>query len=261
MRKIVKEFHTVCGYSIEVLRVKPKSFDIFRPSILMLHEGLGSVTMWKDFPLTLAEYTCCEVVAYSRRGYGKSSATKQPRGMDYMHVEALEILPALLKALNLEHPVLLGHSDGASIAIICAGGSKAPLSGLILLAPHVNVEPIAKESISAFKSKWEKTDLHQQLAKYHDDAQSVFYDWSSTWLDPAFSSWNIEKYLPAIEVPVLAIQGFDDEYGTMEQIDAIKRAVPGTAVLKLHNCRHSPHKDQPQKLLEHIRHFLADLPC
>ena len=143
MQKIVKEFHRIFDHKLEVLRVKPVSFELSNPTILMLHEGLGSVTMWKDFPIALAKSADCEVIAYSRVGYGKSSTAVLPRKPDYMHIEALQILPALIETLKLENPVLLGHSDGASIAIICAGGTNTALSGLILVAPHIDVEPMA----------------------------------------------------------------------------------------------------------------------
>jgi pimeloyl-ACP methyl ester carboxylesterase len=260
MQKIVKEFHRIFDHKLEVLRVKPVSFELSNPTILMLHEGLGSVTMWKDFPIALAKSADCEVIAYSRVGYGKSSAAVLPRKPDYMHIEALQILPALIETLKLENPVLLGHSDGASIAIICAGGTNTALSGLILVAPHIDVEPMAIESITAIKSEWLTGDLRNRLAQHHDDVEAVFEGWNNIWLHEDFINWNIEEYLPGIDVPVLAIQGYDDEYSSMAQIDVIKRAVPDTELLKMQNCRHSPHRDQPQKMLDSIRQFLADLP-
>jgi pimeloyl-ACP methyl ester carboxylesterase len=227
-----------------------------QPSIVMLHEGLGSVAMWRDFPQKVATTTGLEVVAYSRVGYGKSDPITTQRNVRYMHEEALVTLPALLEALGLERPILLGHSDGGSIALIFAGGARRPLRGVIAMAPHVMVEEISVASIAQAKAAYQSTDLRQRLARYHDDVESAFWGWNDIWLHPEFRHWNIEEYLPRIQCPVLAVQGEGDEYGTMEQIDRIRQQVAGAELVKLADCRHSPHRDQPEAVLAAIGPFV-----
>ncbi|HTV94400.1 MAG TPA: alpha/beta hydrolase [Steroidobacteraceae bacterium] len=231
-----------------------------RPSgrdIVMLHEGLGSVAMWRDFPDRLAAATGARTLLYSRYGYGRSAALRAPRGLDYMHEEASAWLPAILKRLAIRRPVLFGHSDGASIALIYAAAAHSEASGVVALAPHVKVEEITVRSIAQAKAAYLDTDLRERLRRHHDDVDSAFWGWNRIWLDPRFRSWNIEALLPQIRCPVLAIQGEQDEYGTMEQIASIGRAVRDSRLLALRACRHSPHRDQPEAVLEAARQFIA----
>lgn len=225
----------------------------------MLHEGLGSVSMWKSFPDEVARATGHEVVVYSRYGHGRSEALTGPRNVRYMHEEAFSALPEFLESLGIAKPILLGHSDGASIALIYAGARPQALSGLIVLAPHVFVEDLSVNSIAAMKRAYATTDLRDRLAHHHADVDSVFRSWNDIWLHPAFHSWNIEEYLGPIAVRVLAIQGTDDEYGTMEQVQRIARAAAQVTVVKLSDCGHSPHRDQPHRVLDAIKRFSGSL--
>lgn len=226
------------------------------PAIVFLHEGLGSVSMWRDFPQKVADATGCEAVVYSRAGYGRSDPAPLPRAVSYMHDEGLAVLPALLAELDLERPILFGHSDGGSIALICAGGTDTPLAGVIAMAPHVLVEDISVSSIAQAKVAWATTDLPARLGKYHHDVEAVFRGWNDIWLHPDFRAWNIEEYLPRIAVPVMAIQGEDDEYGTMDQIERIAAQAKDVELVKLADCRHSPHKDQPQAVIDAVVEFV-----
>jgi len=173
-----------------------------------------------------------------------------------MHDEALKTLPELLDQLGVERPILFGHSDGASIAVIHAGGARRPVRGLILMAPHAMVEDVAVQSIEAARRSYETTDLRDRLTRYHSDPDSAFRGWNDIWLNPDFRAWNIDAYLPRITCPILAIQGIDDHYGTMEQIERISRVVPGGDVLKLRDCGHSPHRDQPAAVIERVTQFV-----
>jgi len=227
--------------------------------LVMLHEGLGSVSMWRDFPEQLARATGCRTLAYSRRGYGRSSPLDAPRRVDYMHEEARVWLPALLNGLGVREPVLFGHSDGASIALIHAATLESEVAGIIALAPHVKVEDITVRSIDAARTAYLETDLRARLSRHHGDVDSVFWGWNRIWLDPAFRAWNIENLLPSIRCPILAIQGEDDEYGTLEQIASVARAAPDAKLLALAACRHSPHRDQPQAVLAAAKEFVDGL--
>jgi pimeloyl-ACP methyl ester carboxylesterase len=213
--------------------------------------------MWREFPEQLARATGCRTLIYSRHGYGRSSPLDAPRHVDYMHAEARLWLPAILGRLGIRRPVLLGHSDGASIALIHAASPASDVAGIIALAPHVKVEDLTVRSIDAAKAAYMNTDLRTRLSRHHADVDSAFWGWNRIWLDPAFRGWNIEALLPAIRCPVLAIQGVDDEYGTMEQIASIGRAVPDSKLLALESCRHSPHRDQPQAVIAAAREFTA----
>jgi pimeloyl-ACP methyl ester carboxylesterase len=227
------------------------------PTIVMLHEGLGSISMWRDFPRQVAEATGHDVFVYSRQGYGRSAPLAAPRPLRFMHDEALVVLPEILDALDIRRPILLGHSDGGSIALIHAGGSGREVAGLVLLAPHVMVEDISVASIAAARSGYVQGDLRARLGRHHDDVDGAFRGWSEVWLNPAFRDWSIEEYLPRITCPVLAIQGEQDEYGTMEQVDRIGRAIPHARVLKIARCGHSPHRDNAEDVLEAIRGFVG----
>jgi len=226
-------------------------------TIVMLHEGLGSVSLWRDFPERLARATGSNVIVYSRHGYGKSAPVAESRAVRYMHDEALIVLPQVLDALEVEKPVLFGHSDGGSIALIYAGGSGRPVSGVIALAPHVFVEDLSVNSIAATKVAYETTNLREKLARHHDDVDGVFWGWNDIWLSPEFRAWNIEEYLPRIGCPVLVIQGIEDEYGTLEQVRRIERGAKHVQTLSLADCRHSPHRDQPQRVLDGVARWIS----
>lgn len=226
------------------------------PVLVFLHEGLGSIRQWRGFPARVAQATGCRVLLYNRYGYGNSDVLAEPRvGVRFMHDEALVALPQLLAGLGIEAPVLVGHSDGASIALIHAGAGHR-VRGLALMAPHVFVEDICIRSIVEAKHAFETGDLRERLGRYHRDPARTFYLWNDVWLDPEFRRWNIEEYLPGVRVPVLAIQGEDDEYGTMDQIERIAAQAKDVELVKLADCRHSPHKDQPQAVIDAVVEFV-----
>ena len=244
----------VQGRNLEVQRI-PGS-NPHAPELVFLHEGLGSISHWKDFPARAAAVTGCPVTVYSRYGSGNSDPLIEPRAVTYMHDEALRSLPDLLGQLEIADPILIGHSDGASIALIYTGTHKS-VRGLVLLAPHVFVEDLSVASIAAARTSFETTNLPEKLARHHRDAGSTFWGWNNIWLDPAFRRWNIEEYLPRITCPILAIQGLDDQYGTMAQVQAIARQSGGPVeVLPLAECRHSPQRDQAEAVLAAIAKFV-----
>ena len=250
-------FLTIQGHRIEYQLLA--GAEPGAPVTVFLHEGLGSLAMWKDFPRRVVDATGCPALVYSRYGYGQSDPLTGPRPVDFMHDEALHALPELLDKLEVQQPILFGHSDGGSIGLIHAGGTKRAVRGLILMAPHVMVEDVSIRSIEAAKRAYETTDLREKLGRYHSDPDSAFWGWNEIWLRPGFRDWNIEEYLPSIACPILAIQGEDDEYGTMEQIARIERAVPRVETLKLKNCRHSPHRDQPDAVIERVARFVKEV--
>lgn len=231
------------------------------PLLVFLHEGLGSVSMWRDFPARLCERLGWQGLVYSRPGYGQSTPrpVDQPLPPDFLERQALEVLPALLHALGVDgrrRPLwLLGHSDGGSIALIHAALHAQSVAGLVVLAPHIMVEDVSVASIAQVREAYQTTDLRARLARHHRDPDSAFGGWNGVWLSPAFRSWSIEALLPAITCPVLAVQGEDDEYGTLKQVFGIAEAAPQTRVVVLPHCGHSPHKDQPDALLSHITTF------
>jgi pimeloyl-ACP methyl ester carboxylesterase len=231
------------------------------PVLVFLHEGLGSIGQWRDFPAKLAAAAGCRALVYDRYGYGQSEVLAElRRTVRFMHDEALVALPELRKELHLENCVLVGHSDGASIALIHAGAGH-PVRGVVAMAPHVFIEPLCLSSIRRAAEAFESTDLAKRLGRYHRDARKTFYGWADVWLDPQFEDWDIRAdYLPGVRSPVLAIQGRDDEYGTMAQLDEIERRVPGRCeLLKLDKCGHSPFRDQPEPVLEKTLAFLSPL--
>jgi pimeloyl-ACP methyl ester carboxylesterase len=240
-------------------------YEYFHPSgvspssrtIVLLHEGLGCVQMWKDFPQLLSDATNLRVLSYSRQGYGGSTPITGPRDVDFMRDEAVRVLPALLAALDIRNPILVGHSDGASIALLAAA-TQLPLAGVVVMAPHLFVEDISVSAISqtlaAFKD--ETTQMRSKLAKFHADVDGAFYGWADVWLKPEFLNWNIETDMRNITCPLLAIQGEQDQYGTMKQLDQLKIHAPHAQLLKLANCRHSPHFDQPEQVLNAIARFI-----
>ena len=227
------------------------------PVMVFLHEGLGSLAMWKDFPHRLCAALRMRGLVYSRPGYGKS--TPRARGerwpVDFMQRQAAQVLPALLAALDVPpRPWLFGHSDGGSIALLHAGAFAD--AGVIALAPHLFVEEVSVRSIDAARIAYQSTDLGARLARYHDDADSAFFGWNDIWLDPAFRAWNIESEMQRIRCRVLAIQGEDDEYGTMAQIDHLAVRAPHAKLIKLAQCGHSPHRDQPDRVIEAVATFV-----
>lgn len=247
------------GRSLEYLRLPSSHPNPEAPAMVFLHEGLGSVSLWRDFPQRVADATGCEAVLYSRYGYGGSTPLAEPRTARYMHEEALETLPEFLDALGLERPMLFGHSDGGSIALIHGGGSHRAVSGLIVMAPHVFVEEVALAGIKATGRMLEPSGLKQKLARHHREVDSSFSGWHDTWLSPEFRAWNIESYLPAIACPVLAIQGEDDEYGTLEQLERIAAGARDVERCHLADCRHSPQRDQPEAVIEAVTGFVRRL--
>jgi pimeloyl-ACP methyl ester carboxylesterase len=253
------ESHVVDGKRLETRRIPARLPS--RPPIVMLHEGLGSLSQWKDFPDRVAAETGSEVFVYSRYGHGGSSLLEKPRDVSYMHHEAEVVLPALLEQAAIQRPVLLGHSDGASIAILHAARFPDAPAALILEAPHVFVEDLTVESIAQAKVTYQTTDLPRRLARHHQDSERTFWGWNNIWLDPRFRSWNIESCLESIRCPVLVIQGEDDEYGTVRQIQAIQARIPAAQVALLPQCKHAPHRDQTEATLERMLAFVNSLPA
>jgi len=233
-----------------------------RPLLVFLHEGLGSVSMWRDFPARLCEAADCSGLVYSRPGYGRSTPRSPEEfwDVDFMHRQAEQVLPALLEALDVDTvarpPWLFGHSDGGSIALLHAARFPDRVAGCIVLAPHILVEDLSVTSIDATRRAYLETDLRERLARHHDDPDSAFWGWNRIWLHPPFKAWSIEAELAAIRSPLLAVQGLDDEYGTLEQIRGIARRVPQTELLELPDCGHSPHRDQPDRLVAAARDFI-----
>lgn len=232
------------------------------PLIVFLHEGLGSLSMWKDFPQRLCEAAGCRGLVYSRPGYGGSTprAAEEAWGLDFMHRQAHEVLPALLKALSIDtttqKPWLFGHSDGGSITLLYAARLTGQIAGAIVVAPHILVEDLSVASIEKARTAYLETDLRQKLAKYHAEPDSAFWGWNDIWLHPPFRQWSIEAEIATIRCPLLAVQGLDDEYGTLEQIHGIQRRVPHTELLELSDCGHSPHRDQAERLIATASAFI-----
>ncbi len=251
------DFVTAAGRRLEVVTLTGRSTAA---PIVMLHEGLGSVSAWRDFPAELCEHTGRTVIVYSRSGYGRSERLTAPHDVQYMHREGQIVLPALLAELGIAEPVLFGHSDGASIALIYAATHAQAVRALVLEAPHVFVEPLTVASIARVKETVEATGLIDKLGRHHDDPAATFWGWNDIWLHPPFLDWNITEALPSIAVPTLVIQGRDDEYGTLAQIDAIVRAVPHAESLVLERSGHSPHRTRTIAVLERTAAFLADVP-
>lgn len=251
------------------VRIEHRWIDADRraaPTIVFLHEGLGSCSAWRDFPDTLCRHTQARGLVYSRPGYGESTprAPGESWKPDFMHRQAHEVLPALFDALGLDGspqpPWLFGHSDGASIALLAATaaarGAGPTVSGLVLMAPHVMVEDVALLSIEQARQRYLHGDLRQRLGAHHADPDSAFWGWNEAWLNPAFAAWSIEEDLSSIRCPVLVIQGQDDEYGTLAQVDAVVDRIPGAEHLVLPHCRHSPHRDQPAAVLQATAEFI-----
>jgi pimeloyl-ACP methyl ester carboxylesterase len=230
------------------------------PALIFLHEGLGSAGLWRDFPALLTAATGLPALVYSRYGYGGSDVLERPRGVDYMHTEALEALPVIRDALDLDDVILVGHSDGGSIAAIHAGAGRWRVRGLILEAPHFFVEDESIAGIEDAKTAYQTTDLPARIARRHTDGDKTFWGWNDIWLSPAFRDWNIEEYLPAITCPTLVIQGVDDEYGTEAQPAAIGRQSSGPVdAVMVPDCAHTPHRDATEGVLEVMTDFAIAL--
>ena len=227
------------------------------PTLVFLHEGLGSMGLWREYPNDVTAATGRPCLVYSREGHGWSDPVREPRTPRFMHHEALVILPQLLDRLGVADPILIGHSDGASIAMIHAGAGRR-VSGLVLLAPHVFVEPESIAGIEAALVRFETSDLATRMARHHRDPYSTFHAWNDIWLDPVFLDWNIEDALSGITCPTLLIQGLDDEYGTLAQVDTIERGLTGSVQrLLLADCGHSPHLSQPAAVVEATARFVG----
>jgi pimeloyl-ACP methyl ester carboxylesterase len=223
-----------------------------RPEILLLHEGLGSVSMWRDFPQRLGDATGCRVVAYSRHGFGRSGRRTRPWTPRFVHEEALEVLPALRAALDIARPLLLGHSTGASMALAHAGADRWPVAAVVAMAPLTDVQDSNVGSIRQARAHYESSDWRAKLARHHDDVDAVFYGWNDTWLRPDFRDWNLRADLAGIRAPILAILGREDEYSTPDQVELIRalaRRAASFRFLHLDNCGHAPHRDQPQAVI------------
>ena len=251
---------------VEVARARLEVVDIpgdpSRPPLLLLHEGLGSVSMWRDFPARLAGRTGCRTIAYSRAGHGRSSRRPAPPDARFMHEEARETLPALRECLAIARPVLVGHSTGASMALLHAASDPAGVAGVLAMAPLAFVEPSNLESIRKAKAAYASTDWRTRLARHHDDPDRVFRDWCDTWLDSAFASWSLTRDLGELRCPVTAILGRGDEYSTPAQVEAIREAAPACPrfeALHLDDCGHAPHRDRPEAVLQSMEGLLDAL--
>ena len=246
---------TIGASDLEYRMIGPAPADA--PTIVMLHEGLGSAGLWDDFPEKLQAATGVGVFAYSRAGYGASTPAKLPRPLDYMHIEALDVLPKLLDQIGFRRGLLLGHSDGASIAAIYAGAHQDHrVQGVAMIAPHFIVEDISVRSIAEIKKAYETTDLKAKLARWHRDVDNAFYGWNGAWLEPKFRDWDISEYLAYIRVPVAILQGADDQYGTIRQIEiAQQECYCPVDVTEIPRAGHSPHREAPGATLDAISEF------
>lgn len=248
---------------LECRWIAPQRTDA--PLIVFLHEGLGSVSMWKDWPVQVCEAAGCRGLVYSRYGYGRSTARPQDDAwpVDFMHREAHDVLPALLEVLGVnarrDKPVLFGHSDGGSIALLYAARYPDAVAGVIAAAPHILVEDVSLTSIAAARRAYLESDLRARLDRHHQDVDSAFWGWNDIWLNPEFRAWNIEDDLSRITCPVLAIQGTGDEYGTLAQVHGIRRRAPQTELLEIPDCGHSPHRDQPATVVQAVARFVGAL--
>jgi pimeloyl-ACP methyl ester carboxylesterase len=230
--------------------------DPAAPPLVLLHEGLGSVGLWRGFPAALHRATGLRTIVFSRFGHGRSDPPPRPRTPSFMHEEACDVLPVLFERLAAERPILVGHSDGGSIALIYA--AEYDVSGLALLAPHVFVEDVCVAAIADVDAGFEER-LRERMARHHDDPVVTFRGWANVWLDPDFRDWNLEPLLPSITAPTLLIQGRDDEYGTLAQIDAIAAAVPAPVETLVVSAGHSPHLEQPDAVLQAIVGFVRSV--
>ena len=230
-------------------------------SLILLHEGLGSVSMWKDVPEKIYDNTGYNVVTYSRAGYGKSSTVILPRPLDYMSIEAKKYLPEVINQLHLKQYILIGHSDGGTIAALNSASVQSnDLKGIVLVAPHFFIEKFNIESIKKIRNKYEKEGLREKLSRYHDDVDNAFYGWCDTWLNPNFHSWDITDEIQNIKKPVCAIQGNTDPYGSVKQIEVLeKKLYVNVSKLILEKCGHNPFFERTEKSIKYIKSFINEI--
>mgnify|MGYP000935001467 CR=1 FL=1 len=249
--------------SIEYQLIQSDKTD--RPLLVFLHEGLGSVAMWKDWPANLCRLLDCRGLVFSRYGYGKSTPrpAQEDWSPDFMHIQAQQFLPAFFTALGIDtrsdQPILVGHSDGASIALLYAAAFPERIRAAAVLAPHLFVEEATVRNIELARKAYLNTDLPQKLQRYHEDVDSAFWGWNNVWLSPEFKAWNIEDEVAHILCPILAIQGREDEYGTLAQIEQIAQLTPDVELYVIDDCRHSPHRDKPEQTSDAIVAFVRAL--
>ena len=252
------EYIKIGGRRLEIARYGPSPTEA--PTLVFLHHGLGCVGTWQDFPFRLATATGCGAIVYSRLGHGRSDPCPLPPSTRFMHDEGLEVLPELLDIAGVRECVLIGHSDGGSIAIIYAGGTSAgPLRGVITEAAHVFFEPMTVRALHEAKESYERGELCERLRKHHGrNTDGAFRRWNDTWLHPDFVDWDLREYLPHVKVPMLVIQGEDDEYGTAAQTETIARhATAETRIMMLPGCGHSPHLELETMMLEAMSSFIS----
>ena len=255
---IVNELYKINNVSLEVKLINNNIKEKSAP-LVMMHEGLGSVALWKDFPEKLASKLNRKIIVYSRIGMGKSSAIGEPRSVNFMHVEAKYYLKNIIEFYCEQEPILFGHSDGASISLIY-GGLNAPIHSIIVEAPHLMVEEVTVKEISKIKLQWETSNFREKLAKYHDDVDGAFNGWCNIWLEEEFKKWNIEEYIKKINVPLFAIQGEDDQYGSLRHINLLKKLLKKNfKKLIIKNCKHSPHQEYPNLMIERLSEYLTNL--
>ena len=250
-------------HQIDVAVFQPDAADASQshrtPRVVLLHEGLGCIALWRQFPVDLAKLLGEPVLAYSRYGYGQSEVLAEPRQVDFMHDEAAQALPQLLDHFDIAQAILIGHSDGASIALLHAALQPDRTKAVVAMAPHLFTEPSGLSAIAQVRRDFDTTDLAQRLARYHRDPRRSFLGWSDVWLQPEFAAFNIEAQVAQIRCPVLAVQGRQDQYGTMRQIRRISELLPSAQRLELADCKHSPHLEQPTEVLSRIAQFIAEL--
>jgi pimeloyl-ACP methyl ester carboxylesterase len=248
----IVQFVTVGGRRVEVVELAGSADAA---PLVLLHEGLGSARLWRQFPANLHAATGRRVIAFSRHGHGRSERPPEPRTPAFFHLEALDVLPAVLAQLHAERPVLVGHSAGASIALIHA--AQHPVTGLVLMAPHVVVEDVTVESIRETRRRYEEGDLRERMTRHHDDVDAAFWGWCEVWLDPEFRAWSLEADAARVSAPALLIQGRDDPYGTLDQLDRIEARVGGPVERLVVAGGHSPHLDAPDEVVSAIAAFIA----
>ncbi|HEY9758726.1 MAG TPA: alpha/beta hydrolase [Oculatellaceae cyanobacterium] len=238
----------IAGTWLEYRMIRGSNYS--KPTIVFLHEGLGSIAQWRGFPDNVCSATGCSGLVYNRAGYGNSSPAKLPRTIDFMHQEGQVVLPELLKKFNVQNAIFVGHSDGGSIALIFAANPTIPVHSMVLIAPHVFVEDITVQSISRAQEEYVRGNLKSRFAKYHPHTDHTFLSWSNSWLNPEFRKWNIQPFLPEIKIPVLVIQGEQDEFGTFKQVEAIQKECSGAVdVVLIPECGHRPHIEFPETTL------------